>query len=651
MRHWTLLLGLSVLLAAQTARARTIYVSTQSGQDTNDGLTAETAVATLGKGATLVRGGDDLVVGPGVYYEKAVFQNLGSSTDLPVWIRADPIGGATVSAAWPESAKGEVAWQDEGDGVYSAPHGPCLFGRHGERYLFRFNSLADLRAAHVTANGKEFVTPEDGFAIQDGKVYVRLAGRKNPNGESIHLSPPNWAEEGRAEAINVLNSPSVIIDGLRIADSGTICAYFDEASTGATIRNSAFLNCGVGTTLSHDSVIEWSEYTYPGFQTLVSELSDLNGGSTFAIYHLVKEYRPGDLQGGLAETYGAAGHTSNHCEFRYNYLHDSFVGESLGSFEYSESHHNVYLHNPGNHIELESWANFGARELRVHDSLFLSSTGGPISHQEESIVGPHYVYRNVVYGLDAFGMDIAFIIKSQMTTAPGGVFYYHNLLWAGKAGLFWDAEPRQMLHFRNNMFVFSQNADIENGAFDSDYNLFVNNVDAPWLYGPSGKYLGSDPAVFDFLSVKDLNFGISEQSPAVDAGTPIPGFNDNAKGLPDIGPFEAGTDPGTDWPRPRRTVYKCDPPDGWKGPVPKYACEQDPAVVETPGGSDAPSLGEGAGAAAEAKQLEEGAASEGEGCGCKVAGSPTRRLGGVAAVLMLAGAFTVRRRRREMRER
>lgn len=53
-----------------------------------------------------------------------------------------------------------------------------------------------------------------------------------------------------------------------------------------------------------------------------------------------------------------------------------------------------------------------------------------------------------------------------------------------------------------------------------------------------------------------LDFTLSKTSPAVNAGEKITGFNDNAIGLPDIGPFERGQHPGQDWPRPRKTVFK-----------------------------------------------------------------------------------------------
>ena len=64
-----------------------------------------------------------------------------------------------------------------------------------------------------------------------------------------------------------------------------------------------------------------------------------------------------------------------------------------------------------------------------------------------------------------------------------------------------------------------------------------------------------------FRNPDKLDFTLKKESPAVDAGMKIPGFNDDAKGAPDIGPFEFGEKIGPDWPRPRRTVFNVNPPE------------------------------------------------------------------------------------------
>ncbi len=542
--------------------SRTVYVDMATGDDENDGLSPETAVATISRGAEIVKGGDKMLVAPGVYYEQPVFSSLGSSADQPVWLRAEPPGEVTISGMWPEAARGETVWIDEGGGVYSAEHGAVLFGAHDGKFLFRLNSVADLRDAYAAS--VDVQVPPYGLAVEDGRVFVRLPDGVDPNGESVLLSPPSWDEEGWLTGIvQVFGSPYVIIDGFRIEGSGTSGIYIYHDCEGMTVRNTVLSYCVFGVRLPDDGIVEWCEYVYPGFHDFAEQVRILNDEDVNQVYTLVKEYHdPVRLEGGIAETYGTSGITSVNCEFRYNFLHQTFDGERLGNFEYSESHHNVYMYNYDNHNELESWAGFGSRELRLHDNLMLACPLGPVSHQGSSIVGPQYVYRNVIYGYDDHGMSSWTQIKSYAPNTAAGIFYYHNILWGGRGGLFWDT--RGNLHFRNNIFIFSHNRDEDIGGFDSDCNLFVNDVDKPWIYGSRGEYLGPDPKALDFLAVDSLNFGISPGSPAVNAGIVIPGFNDRGVDIPDIGPFEAGEDPGPEWPRPRCTVFTETVPERWR---------------------------------------------------------------------------------------
>ena len=543
---------------------RVVYVDAASGNDANDCLASNRACRTIQRGAGVVRGGDQMVVGPGVYYERPIFQNLSSSSSSPVWIRAEPTGSARISGMWKEAALGQVSWQDETGGVYSAAHGPALFGAYNNVYLFRFNNVTELRNAKALTASGTVNTPAYGFAVASGRIYVKLPAGTNPNGKPVLFSTPSWGETGIAEVVKVVGSPYVILDGFRIEGSGTFCVTFSQDSVGPTVRNTVLEHCRYGLQLPSSSLVEWTEYLYPGFHDFAEAVRVANGG-VLKVYELVKEYHPDAwLEGGLADTYGSASSTSRACLFRYNFLHEAFDGESLGDFEYSESHHSVYMYNYDDQIEMESWAGTGSRELRLHDSLFLSA--GRISHQETSLIGPQYVYRNVWYGYDNHGWPNWTILKTKAANATGGIYFYHNLLWGDDTELFWQEESRAHLHFRNNILVFRHNRNNPTTTtLDSDYNLLVNDTDKPWLYGSHGLYKGTSPSVLGLLDVANLNFGILPGSPAENRGMALPGFNDGAPGGPDLGPFEAGLDPGIEWPRPRRTVFTTTTPDRWTG--------------------------------------------------------------------------------------
>lgn len=78
-----------------------------------------------------------------------------------------------------------------------------------------------------------------------------------------------------------------------------------------------------------------------------------------------------------------------------------------------------------------------------------------------------------------------------------------------------------MFKLRNNIMIFNEaNGNRERGRFDSDYNLYVNAGDMPWLRRPNGAYLGAEPRRLPFIDVAALNFDLRQGSPAVDAGTP-----------------------------------------------------------------------------------------------------------------------------------
>jgi len=360
----------------------------------------------------------------------------------------------------------------------------------------------------------------------------------------------------------VLGSPYVIVDGLVIEGSGTYCLQFSQDSTFPTVRNTRFEYCREGMQLPNNSLVEWSEYTYPGYYNFAEQVRVLNG--SLRMYDLAKSYAPEQyFEGEFADTYGT-GAASRNCEFRYNFLHETMDGEGLGQFEYSESHHNVYLRNYDDHNELESNEGNAARELRLHDNLFLSA--GLISHQEATLTGPQYVYRNVYYWYDNHGSPNWTVLKTKAANATGGIFYYHNLFWGNSTELFWQEESRQHLHFRNNILIFSHNKNSATATtLDADYNLLVNDSDKSFLYGSHGAYLGTSNSSLKLLNVAGLDFGILAGSSAENRGVALPGFNDGAPGGPDIGPFETGFDPGGNWPRPRVTIYTTAPPERWNG--------------------------------------------------------------------------------------
>lgn len=570
-RHAALLLLCAS--ASNHLEASTWYVAKSGDDEQGDGRSLDTAFRTIPRGLEDLQAGDTLVVGPGTYYHSPLAIHGLSGTDAkPTTIKALRPGKTTISAAWEKAAKGKVKWKrlPESD-IYEAEYAtPAVYGGFGKYYLFRFESFEDLEAGSVVVDGKDgrkqtIWGPEYGFAFEDGTYYVKLPRGKNPRKKKLTFSLPTWGAEqdmgrGAGPVVRITQCPWLVLDGFRIVGSGTYGIIFDANSDHALVRNCVFEYCRSGVQLAHQSTVEWCEFSYPGFRRFSEHCRKRNG--KLVTYELVKEYGEVRIEGGLASsTYRPGRPPSEYCEFQYNYIHDCFDGEHLGEFDDSESHHNVYEHCYDNSVQLESWTPARAsRNLKFHHNLLLSCPNGHVSHQYEELVGPHWVYRNVIVGYDAHGWDPWTVVKSMCPKAEA-LHYYHNLIWVKSGALYWHGQDWEAglanMHWRNNILVFEEDFEQPNADpfEDADHNILVAPAARPGLQGPGGQFLEGIDDV-RFRNEDRLRFALRADSPAVDAGVRIEGFNDDAIGEPDVGPFERGLKPpGKNWPRPRRTVF------------------------------------------------------------------------------------------------
>ena len=538
---------------------RTIWVDGKNGNDSNNGLSQGQAFKTIGKGANTVRGGDVMIVRPGKYYEKPTFSNLGSSANNPVWILSEVPGQAVISGLWREADQGNVNWNSEGNGVYSASHGDVYSGTYNNSFLFRYKSKGDLEAGSVAGVRK----PTYGLGVGGGRVYIRLPGNANPNGKSIQIT-----DQFSQVLVNVRNSPYVILDGFAIEGAGDTHAIdVDTSSTHVTLRNLNFSNSREGARVPNNTIFEWSEYSYPYFYEFADDIIDLNGGDTRKLYDIVKEYFSSSgnahLEGGIAKGHSTA---PRNAEFRYNYMHQVFDGEQLGQFVDSVSHHNVYNYGYDNHVQFESWrSGHPARNLRFHDNLLMNGAP-PLSHQDTSggMQGPHYVYRNVLKITDPKHSRTHWLLKT-LNVKNKNIYYYHNTFDLTDGRLHW--EDGDKLIMRNNIFMFDNGRQGDQGTPDRQNNFLVNNNNIGTITGNGGRFLGSNRSALNFNDINNFNFGLQSGSPAIDAGTTIPASwpdTHQTNGTPDVGAFEAGENPGNNWPRPRSTAYTIEEPDRWK---------------------------------------------------------------------------------------
>jgi len=137
--------------------------------------------------------GDTIVLDDGVYYQNVVITR-GGSEGKPITLRAAKGGAATLSGAVPpgqEKLKFELV---EGDLYRAAVPHRVWWAMAGARNLVNYGNLEHLKKfqfpnLYKPGNALQPCAPE-GFAWQDGSLYVRLQGGVDPNVMAIEISRP-----------------------------------------------------------------------------------------------------------------------------------------------------------------------------------------------------------------------------------------------------------------------------------------------------------------------------------------------------------------------------------------------------------------------------------------------------------------------------
>lgn len=602
-------------------KGRTLYLHADQGSDEHDGLAADRPFATLQHAVDQLQPGDALLVGPGAYYQPTVWlRNIAGRSDLPVYIRAEPRGAATISSAWPDAAEGLVPWVDEGDGLWSAPFPSRASGDRlamggfvapdGQRYfLFGMRSLEDLLSdavAFTPGGGYSGVNPMPwpgyGFALEGGRCWLRTPAGHNPNGRSVIAST---YLDHESSLLRLDQASHVIIDGLRFEGAGDKAVRANRNSPWLTVRNCVVEYCRNGVGPDDHGLVEWCEYTYPGYKRFADELkvrvmaAGQRGGNP--MYGFVKRVHGARTEGHLigrpwTTPKDNRGVGPLYCEARYNFCHETFDGDGLGGWSESSAHHSVYLYQYDNAVELEGGIPSESRNNRFHHNLIISCLYGAISHQEDTTepMGPQWVYRNVVlgnypkgysgpdkldYGMYDTGDDawLPWTVCKYEATNADAIHYDHNLFWMRGGGLLSGKEStevsRRKMHWRNNVLIFSPEGLKTSGDFDLQCaaNAWVSPKPRPDIQGDSGLYVSAIDAL-KLRDPADLDLRPADGSPLIDAGVAIPGEPSGSAatvGPPDIGPFEHGLFdepmPGDDWPRPRRRVFNAAPPKALVG--------------------------------------------------------------------------------------
>ncbi len=561
------------------------------GDDANHGRSPASPFRTLTRSLQALEPGDTLVVGAGTYYARPLkIHDLPSTPENPIRIVADPRGAATVSSAWPKAAEGQVEWEHVGDGIYrtrrdsgGSEKETSIMGGWNGHFLNAYLNLEELResrGSYLMDTGMATQGPRWGFAVEDNDYYLRLPGRVDPSGERVVFAsfwpghPSHWDREWYP-IVEIKNSPGLIFDGLRF-EGARVGLHFDEASHHAVIRNCIFEYVADGALLSHDSVVEWCELTFPGLSAVHEDLvGRWPGGDRIARNRMFRLFKMQPIEGGIAgSSLDIDDNMARRVTTRYNYIHDVIDGDRLGAFKDSASHHNVYVNTFDNAVEINHFRDGQkAVNLHFHDNLIRGLSHGAISHLHQlgrdatANVGPHFVYRNVVFLERGGGVWnpwtlSKFSLKHRREDMVG-VHYFNNLILAleGNDLIFWERdEVFDRLHFYNNIFVWpvrTPNPQAEEMPH-MNHNLLVAPEDNPAVTGPSGVWTASIEAA-GLGDLAAFDFALRQGSPAIGAGRRIDGFHDPDAPPPDLGPFPYGQPPYPEWPRPARRLYQSGP--------------------------------------------------------------------------------------------
>lgn len=595
-------IALLVILAPCVPRAcaDTFFVG-PSGIDESTGARGTTEAqpfATLQYGIDRMKPGDTLIVLDGTYDITApiLIRDKPSTVQRPLHIRAQNPGAAFLSTFWRPAFDGETSlWSETSTaGMYVAHTRGAKLRKtkgayvEGEEvvYLPRYASEADLNAPHVTVEkkhgfpGGDVYKPAQGLVIDSEQVYLRLRpGDGDPQGKLVWIT-----RDLGGPMIRVVNTPGVILDGFRLGGR----VEFDDASTYALVRN-CVSEYGEGVILGSYGILEWCDFSTPGFQRFeqaVQSLAENKGNKAFhngtaytanPFWGLVKVYGIGGAADASTNTVFAGG---KHVEFMYNRVKEGWDALRPGTYDYADTHHNVLIQLYDNAIEFDSFVK-GQHgiENRLYNNFIESWGYGLISHQDQYSPnhGPQYVYRNVLIAKqspDWFGWTI---IKSD--DDQNRHFYYHNLIWADVKSFISKAYKPDM-RWRNNVVVrngFLGGFDLAGTGtgqlIDFDHNFIVtdNNtagrIDTRNYLGPNGARLGADSAIDELALVNpgtylttghaSRDFSQTSSSPLTDRGVVVPGFNDDFTGsAPDAGPFEGAMPGGPGgWPRSHNRVF------------------------------------------------------------------------------------------------
>ena len=555
--------------------------------------------------------GDTIVLKDGVYYQNLVITS-GGTPGKPVTLKAANGGAVTLSGAVRlEEAKRIKFELVEGD-LYKAavPH-RVWWVMVDPRNLVNYGKLDLLKKFLFPdqSNGELKQCVTEGFAWQDGTLYIRLENKADPNTAAIEISrltgghtsaEPEFAKEGRwapdtgfdvpglghlysrTLGLITVKADNVAIEGLRLhmGVGAAVIVYGNDV----TIRD-----CYI--TGSHLGICQPDEVKLPprGEEPRLITPSSRNGrGLTvdyceFSSPPGFESCRRGFWAGlyaanisGVFMNYGGA-----RSVVRHNWVYDSSQdhlqprGNNTSAPEdASEVAYNLFQNSGDDSIEFDSAS---PMNLRVHHNVILDAMC--LLALSPVMGGGLTIDHNILYVSPEHGLEWCAMFKGGSPWGSAlptqGVRIVHNTMVNTQGhdiGLWWVGGHRYENNvLENNIFYVAQSQNFSaQGLVFSRQNLYCGlKVDPKHI--PEMMHYDGSP----FVSMNPMDFALRADGPAVDAGVASKDYHHEARGkAPDLGAIELGETwqfprPGPRWVKdndiPNRPAIPASLPLKWVG--------------------------------------------------------------------------------------
>ena len=459
----------------------------------------------INRALTVAEPGDVFELAPGTYRQNVVIERSGG-LDAPIILRARQPGTVVLSGTPSET----LVFTRVSDDLYRAPVDHRVrWVLVDDRNLVAYETLDDLRQFHDSA--RSIGGPPEGFAWEDGFLYLRLANSQDPGSATVEIhreysgndaetgQADFWRDVGRAGGVGLqINGHYVVVGGIRFRLSPEVGIRLDDDTHHITVEDCHFIGVhrGIMAGAADLVTVRRCEFSgYPGYEWFRwSKYVQKNA-------NIWKFWQNTNLMCVFLHHWGS-GVVVENC-LVYGAWDAFWPRGGDGGFP-SEYRFNAVISSVDEHIEYDThW--YAPQHLRVHHNYFMDAQA---SQALSPVLGGHVtIDHNIVYFSPEKSLN-SYIFKLDI---PGGfrrrflpdrdITIAHNTFACGRGRLIWSGQGRFWSYanclFENNLFSCGNTGTV----WDLGTESRGENVAVPWT--PTSFNLVGGTADLDSLKVGD----------------------------------------------------------------------------------------------------------------------------------------------------